>query len=457
MESLLIFDSCWRRFEDRNGQEFRVPREIVWLNGAPGAGKGVNTPHILKTRGLTKHFTISGLLESDQEAKRLMDSGEMIPDALVGDLLLDALLLDEPGLQDDLGFVVDGFPRTALQVDFLKLLYDKMLELHDANADSPRAINFPRPSFKVVILYVDEETSIKRQLQRARVANLHNKRVLDAGAGHFFEERSTDTDIEKCRKRYHIFKLHYAATLRLKQYFPFTLIDAMGTLAETREQITKELRYQSSLDLGAETYSLIRHLPLARDVVLSARQELVMRLDGYCEANNALFREVIDRIINDVLPVVRQSGLAGHAEYITKSDFFVDHPIAVDMLVDIMTDRGFHVCYVREEIPTPTRINLDHGVIICDREVVHKFKISFERKGVRDDLKGPGVTWGHQQPVTTLWDDRLITFYGATATNGQLSHIWDDDDNHMYQVQLPQGTAQSHMRLTTLLRMMIMS
>lgn len=40
----------------------------------------------------------------------------MIPDTLVGDLLLEALLLDEPGLQDDLGFVVDGFPRTACQV-----------------------------------------------------------------------------------------------------------------------------------------------------------------------------------------------------------------------------------------------------------------------------------------------------------------------------------------------------
>lgn len=36
---------------------------------------------------------------------------------------------------------------------------------------------------QVVVLYVDEETSIKRQLQRARVANLHNRRVLDAGAG----------------------------------------------------------------------------------------------------------------------------------------------------------------------------------------------------------------------------------------------------------------------------------
>lgn len=37
---------------------------------------------------------------------------------------------------------------------------------------------------------------------------------------------------------------------------------------------------------------IIRHLPLAKDVVLSARQELVMRLDGYCEASMELFEEV---------------------------------------------------------------------------------------------------------------------------------------------------------------------
>lgn len=46
----------------------------------------------------------------------------------------------------------------------------------------------------------------------------------------------------RCRKRYAIFKTHYAATLRLKNYFPFTLIDAMGSVEETRQQITKELR-----------------------------------------------------------------------------------------------------------------------------------------------------------------------------------------------------------------------
>jgi hypothetical protein len=46
----------------------------------------------------------------------------------------------------------------------------------------------------------------------------------------------------------------YCLRLRLKQFFPFTLIDAMGSLEETRQQITKELRYQSSLDLSARTY-----------------------------------------------------------------------------------------------------------------------------------------------------------------------------------------------------------
>lgn len=45
--------------------------------------------------------------------------------------------------------VADGFPRTALQVDFLKLLYDKMLELHNKHADGPEEWQYPRPSFKV--------------------------------------------------------------------------------------------------------------------------------------------------------------------------------------------------------------------------------------------------------------------------------------------------------------------
>ncbi len=51
------------------------------------------------------------------EVKKAMDTGEMISDVTVGDLLLEALLIDDPSTDgDDLGMLVDGFPRTALQV-----------------------------------------------------------------------------------------------------------------------------------------------------------------------------------------------------------------------------------------------------------------------------------------------------------------------------------------------------
>jgi hypothetical protein len=52
--------------------------------------------------------------------------------------------------------------------------------------------------------------------------------------------------------------------------------------------------------------------------------------------------QVIDRIMNDVLPVIRQSGLAGHAEYVTRSAFFTENPVAIDMTVDVLTDRCAH-------------------------------------------------------------------------------------------------------------------
>lgn len=43
-------------------QALRVPREIIFLNGAPGSGKGINTPHILQTRGIDASICVSSLL-----------------------------------------------------------------------------------------------------------------------------------------------------------------------------------------------------------------------------------------------------------------------------------------------------------------------------------------------------------------------------------------------------------
>lgn len=64
------------------------------------------------------------------------------------------------------------------QVDFVKLLNDKLSELHTVWAHTPHEAQFPRPLFKVVMLYVSEETSIARQMARAQMASLHNKRCV---------------------------------------------------------------------------------------------------------------------------------------------------------------------------------------------------------------------------------------------------------------------------------------
>ena len=46
--------------------------------------------------------------------------------------------------------MIDGFPRTAIQVDFVKLLHDKLMALSLLHADSPEEWRYPRPSFKVL-------------------------------------------------------------------------------------------------------------------------------------------------------------------------------------------------------------------------------------------------------------------------------------------------------------------
>ena len=66
----------------------------------------------------------------------------------------------------------------------------------------------------------------------------------------------------------------------------------MGGLEDTRAQISRELRYQSSLDLDEATYAAIRHLPLAQDLVRASRQQLVHRLDTYSKRHHKIFMEV---------------------------------------------------------------------------------------------------------------------------------------------------------------------
>eukprot|EP00850_Spirogloea_muscicola_P023273 SM000343S12829 [mRNA] locus=s343:91292:94665:- [translate_table: standard] len=401
-----MFERIWSQVEERLGPDrIHIPKEIVWLNGAPGAGKGANTPFILRTRGFqAKAIQISDLLQKSMETVAIMKSGGLVTDNTVAELLLEAILSPELATEADseetslstedftdlsangtiAGVVVDGFPRTTQQVDFVKLLYDKLMELHYKYLDTPLETRYPRPIFRIAVLYVEEEESVRRQLARGKAAILHNQRVTDSGVGELQEVRPTDLDEKAARRRYQIFKEHYGTLLRLKSFFPFHLIDGMGSLSECRTQIEKELQYQSALELESTTYRAISHIPLAKDIVKQARQHMVTRLDYYEKHNHNKFKKVVDIIDEDIVPIIRRCALAGVAVYNTEKPVLVSDPMAAEMLADILSERGYAVTWQVRTREIPVLINKQTYEVICKQQRSLQFRLKFARPLIRN-------------------------------------------------------------------------
>src|SRR5205814_1159419 len=161
----LIFESIWQDLEVEYGRaNLRFPKELILLGGAPGSGKGTNTAFISRTRGLTcAPIVISALLDSP-EAKAMKVAGNLAEDREVVSLLLRELLRPEYRH----GAIIDGFPRTTVQVECLKLLVDKMHELRREFYSTPLSIHFRHPTVHIMVLFVDEAEAIARQLKRGR-------------------------------------------------------------------------------------------------------------------------------------------------------------------------------------------------------------------------------------------------------------------------------------------------
>lgn len=105
----LIFRNVWSNLLATYGEEnLSFPKEIMWLAGAPGAGKGAMTPIIEKYRGVTAPPIEVGALLTSPEALQIKSQGKLVGDTQVVELLFNRLL--QPQYQS--GVIVDGFPRT---------------------------------------------------------------------------------------------------------------------------------------------------------------------------------------------------------------------------------------------------------------------------------------------------------------------------------------------------------
>ncbi|GAB3856425.1 adenylate kinase [Hymenobacter terrigena] len=130
----------------------------IVLFGPPGAGKGTQSQKLITHYNLV-HLSTGDLLraqiaqgtELGLTAKKLMDEGLLVPDAVVIGMIGSALK-DNPQAG---GFIFDGFPRTVAQAESL----DQLMAAHNTHISC------------MIALEVQEEELVKRLLERGKTSN----------------------------------------------------------------------------------------------------------------------------------------------------------------------------------------------------------------------------------------------------------------------------------------------
>ena len=172
------------------------------LLGPPGSGKGTQSPKIKESYQVC-HLATGDMLRAavsagtplGQQAKSIMDAGQLVPDEIMIGMIQEALHQDSCSR----GFVLDGFPRTVTQAEKL----DDMLSKEHQQID--HVIEFKIDDSLLVrriagrLIHPASGRSYHREFNPPKVAN------TDDLTGEPLVARSDDNPatLEKRLKSYH--------------------------------------------------------------------------------------------------------------------------------------------------------------------------------------------------------------------------------------------------------------
>lgn len=162
-----------------------MAKRLIFL-GPPGAGKGTQA-QVLAENYQIPHISTGDILRAavanetplGKQAKDYMSRGELVPDALILDLIQDRLSYEDTAN----GWILDGFPRNVNQAAFLEELLAKL------NQNADRVLNLEVPDEVLVTRLLarqrkdDNEETIRRRLE---VYHQDTVPVID-----FYQQRET--------------------------------------------------------------------------------------------------------------------------------------------------------------------------------------------------------------------------------------------------------------------------
>ena len=185
----------------------------IVLFGPPGSGKGTQAQNLIQKFNLKQISTgdlfrhnIKNETELGKLAKSYMDKGELVPDQVTIDMLIDEL--KKP--TDAKGFIFDGFPRTAFQTEALEgIVKDVLNDQIDI----------------CLSLVVEDEILVKRLLERGKTSN-----------------RSDDADENIIRNR---IKEYYTKTAEVAELYKkqgkYVEVNGVGEIAEIAKKLYAEV------------------------------------------------------------------------------------------------------------------------------------------------------------------------------------------------------------------------
>ncbi|WP_312343403.1 adenylate kinase [Chryseobacterium binzhouense] len=186
----------------------------IVLFGPPGSGKGTQAQNLIEKFNLKQistgdlfRFNMKNDTELGKLAKSYIDKGELVPDQVTTDMLIDEIRKPT----DAAGFIFDGYPRTAVQTEALEKIVKE--ELND--------------EIDVCLsLVVEDSILVERLLKRGEISG-----------------RSDDSNVEIIQNR---IKEYYTKTAEVaelyKQQGKYVEINGVGDINEISEKLFAEVQ-----------------------------------------------------------------------------------------------------------------------------------------------------------------------------------------------------------------------